>query len=350
MRSLALAIALVGCSTPGPGPDSGIPAAIERERSLVWIDPAIVDQPDIVGLGRVMAAIAPDGHGGLMLRDWFNEFAVTAHSERLGPALLIEELQAELGADPAAWDLDALPFIVTAVHNRIDLGQRAGDCGELRVSFASTHPVYAPLHLIFLFRQPGDDCIETARRWAALSELEPPEFIAAAAAMLDEGLVRDRFLLAETVELTVSPWEWRQWRWSDPGSPPSNPPLFQTADVERLNQPGPLREDFLAFAGDNADALLARDVELPARFRSASARVPPGVPRERLDLAPPELAEAVEIIGCPACHTEDADFVHTTPQRTFSDFYDRELDARADYLSELAAGNDPGPVPFGPLQ
>jgi hypothetical protein len=360
MRSLAIAISAlaIGCSSPGGDgdgdADAGVRPAIDRERSLVWIEPAVVDEPSIVGLGRIMAAISADGHGGLMLRDWLNEFAITAHSERLGPALLVEELEGELGADPASWDLDALPFAVTAVHNRIDLGQRAGDCGELRVSLASTHPIYAPLHMIFLFRQPDDSagCRDTAARWAALTGLDAADLAVEAAAILEVGITADRFLLAETVELTVSPWEWRQWQWSDPASPPVNPPLFQTADVDRLNQPGALRDDFLAFVDANSEALSIREIEIPARFRSRSARVPPGVERERLDLGdrPAELAAAIEIVGCPACHTDDAEFVQTTPQRTFSDFYDRELDARADYLADLTAGIDPGAVPFGPLQ
>ena len=353
-RSLALLL-LLGCAPSSDGDvglDAGSLPEIDRERSLVWIDPAIVDDPSLVGLGRVMAAIAPDGHGGVLLRDWFRAFSTTPHSERLGPALLIEELEQSFGADPGAWDLDALPFTVTAVHNRIDLGPRDGDCGELRVSLASTHPIYSPLHLIFLFEQPadGDACRTTARRWAELSELDGAELVAAASAILGEGLVRERFLLAETVELTVSPWEWRQWTL---GEAPANPPLFQTVDTPRLNQEGPLREQFLAFVRDNAEGLAAREVEIPAVYRAPSARVPPGVERERLDVTIdgyPDLAGEIEIVGCPACHTENAEFVHTTPQRTFSEFYDRELDARATWLAETAAGSGAGVPPFGPLQ
>lgn len=350
---MILCLAL-GCSSPAgdTGADAGALPEIDRERSLVWIDPMIVDDPAIVGLGRVMAAVAADGHGGVLLRDWLESFATTAHSERLGPALLIEELEQTFGADARAWDVDALPFMVTAVHNRIDLGPRDGDCGELRVSVASTHPIYAPLHLIFLFEQPGDGdgCRTTAQRWARLSALEGAELVAAASAILGEHLVRERFVLAESVELTVSPWEWRQWTLD---GAPANPPLFQTADTARLNQPGALRDRFVAFARDNAAGLAAREVEIPVEFRAASARVPPGVERERLELAIdgyPELAAAVEIVGCPACHTENAEFVHTSVERTFSDFYDLELDARASWLAATAAGRDAGVPPFGPLQ
>jgi hypothetical protein len=359
---LALA-AVGGCTGASVHNDAAVGAAdasavpiIARERSLVWIDPDIVDDPAIVGLARVMAAVGDDGHGGVRLRDMLQTFAVTAHSERPGPALLAEALEAQFGADPSAWDLDQLPFQVTAVHNRIDLAPRNGGCGELRVSLASTHPVYAPLHMIFLFRQEpgvGDidgetiHCRATAARWAALSELDQTAFVAAANDLLEESLVRPRFLLAESVELTVSPWEWRQWVGL------TNPPLFQTIDTARLNQPGTLREDFIRFATDNAAALMARELALPARFRAQSAQAPPSVPREPLDLEVagyPRLAAEIEIMGCPSCHTDDAEFVHTTPQRTFSPFYDKELDARAVWLSVLAGGGDPGVPPFGPLQ
>jgi hypothetical protein len=337
--------------------DSGfVEIEIDRERSLVWIDPAIVDDPAIVGLSRVMSAVAEDGHGGEHLVTWFNRFASTSHSERLGPALLIEELIATHGADSSSWVLDALPFKVTAVHNRIDLGLRGEDCGQLRVSFASTHPIYAPLHLIFLFTQApdaddfGDEglhCLATARRWADFSTLSDAEFVPAAAAMLTRTLIAENFLLAESVELTVSPWEWRQWDRFD------NPLLFQTVDTPQLNRSGPLRDEFVQWAEDNAALLQARDIEIPERFRARSARVPPGVARERLQLEVsgyPGLAEEIEIMGCPSCHTEEADFVHTTPQRTFSDFYDAELDARAAWLESFRRGETEGLPPFGPLQ
>jgi hypothetical protein len=335
---------------------------------LVWTDAAIVDDPSIVGLGRVLAAASSDGHGGVLLDRWFRRFATTLHSERAGPAQLMDELAAQQGSDPSAWDLDALPFVVTAVHNRHDLAERGGGCGELRVSLASTHPTYAPLHLIFLFRQAprADDlgpdgsthCLGTARRWARLSSLDAAAFVSAAATLLDEVLAFDRFLLAESVELTVSPWEWRQW------APVSvdeldNPPLFQTVATPLLNQPGALRDDFLGWVGDNAQALADRSVEIPASYRPASAQAPPSVPLEPLDLsgldaaiasAFPNLAHDIEIVGCPTCHTDDANFVHTTVQRTFSPFYDRELDARAVRIDALNRGESQPTPPFGPLQ
>jgi len=367
VRALVVCVAalLIACCGGGDPLDPDVDAAVDpdpipaagRERSLVWIDPAVVDDASIVGLGVVMAAVADDGHGGQLLADWFERFSTTAHSERLGPLLLIDELRGTLGNDPTAWDLDELPFMVTAVHNRIDLAPRGGGCGELRVSMASTHPIYAPLHLIFLFRQPSaaDDtdgdgnthCLGTAERWARLSELDDGAFVEAARNWLDAGLTHDNFLLAESVELTVSPWEWRQWDGLD------NPPLFQTVDTAALNRAGTLRDDFVGFAEANAAGLAARDVAIPPRFRPASARVPPGVEREALDLQVdgfPKLAEQIEIMGCPMCHTTDAEFVHTTPQRTFSDFYDRELDARAERLDLMNEGVDVGVPPFGPLQ
>lgn len=58
-------------------------------------------------------------------------------------------------------------------------------------------------------------------------------------------------LLLPAEEAAVSPAErrlaveWRQWR-PEAGAL-ENPPLFQTVATEALNQPGELRDDFLAF-------------------------------------------------------------------------------------------------------
>ncbi len=361
--------------TPGDGATAvtiharGAPVPeARRERSLVWSDPLVLDDPEVVGARRVLEAAADDGRGGVLLDTWFRRFATTLHSERAAPAQLMDELAATLGSDPATWDLDALPFKVTGVHNRLDLAARGGGCGELRVSLASTHPTYAPLHLLFLFRQePREDdvapdgvvhCLGTARRWSRLSLLDGEAFVGAARAVLDEALVHERFLLAESVELTVSPWEWRQWKPVGPDEL-DNPALFQTVATPALNVPGPLRDSFLAFVEANADGLLARTVEIPIEFRGQSARVPPSAPAERLSLdgldpavlaARPGLAEAIEVVGCPTCHTTNAKFVQTNVDRTFSDFYDKELDARGARLDAMHGGDAIPVPPFGPLQ
>ena len=346
----------------------GEPApAVVRERGLFWTQPAIVDDAYVVGLARVLGAASDDGHGGALLDQWLHRFATTLHSERAGPAQLADEFNAVFGS-PSAWDLDALPFVVTGVHNRLDLAARQSACGELRVSIASTHAVYAPFHMLFLFEQaPREDdigpggtvhCLGTARRWARLSALDEGAFFVAAREILDETIAPDRFLLAETVELTVSPWEWRQWTRED-AEVFDNPALFQTVDVTRLNQPGASRDSFLAFVADNAQALDARAMEIPATFRSASARVPPSAPAERLSLEGldagvlstyPDLAEAIEIVGCPTCHTSNVEFVQTSIEREASPFYDLELDARGERLDRLNLGVIEPVPPFGPLQ
>lgn len=343
-----------------------VPAA-RRERSLVWTDPAVLDDWSMVGPARVLAAASTDGHGGRMLAAWLERFATTSHSERAGPALFYEQLQGQLGPDPSTWDLDQLPFVVTGVHNRLDLAEATGACGQLRVSLASVDPIYAPFHMLFLFQQPvmEDDlapdgtvhCLGTARRWARLAELDGEPLLAAARVWLDAALTHERFMLAETVELTVSPWEWRQWVPSADGAL-DNPPLFQTVDLERLDQPGAARDDFLAYVADNAQALAERRALIPERFRPRSARVAPGAPRQALDLTGldpallatyPTLASDIELAGCPACHTTEDQFVQTTVQRTFSELYDRELTARGERIDLLNSGSVPDPVPFGPL-
>ena len=194
----AVVLAPEGATTVTISVRGAPPPEVVREKSLVWIDPAIVDDPAVIDLARVLTAAAPDGDGGAFIDAWFRRFATTLHSERAGPAQLMDALADNLGSDPSSWDLDALPFKLTAVHNRLDLGARNGDCGELRVSFESTHAIYAPLHILFLFKQiprEGDiaptgevQCLSTARRWARLSALEGEAFVEAASAMLDDTI------------------------------------------------------------------------------------------------------------------------------------------------------------------
>jgi hypothetical protein len=339
--------------------------SVLSERSLTWVDPLLLDDRAVAGLGRLMPLVARDGHGGALFESWLRRFGTTAHSERLGPSQLADAIAAEQGTDATRWDLDALPFVVTAVHNRLDL---AGPerCGELRVSLGSVHDSYQPFHLIFLFAQaplPGDrspggrlHCAATARRWARLSEAS--DFHERARALLDEALVRERFLIAETAEFITAPWEWRQWLPNDDGTVLDNPPLFQAVDIPRLNAAGPDRTDFLAFVAANAAALDARELLLPERFRSPSARANAGVPWVPLNLdgldasvasTYPQLRQHIEIVGCPACHAIDGDFVQTRVNRTFSPFYEKELPARADFLVAAANGELPRAL-FGPLQ
>jgi hypothetical protein len=294
-----------------------------------------------VGLERVMgaAATAVGLSSGEMMHAWLTRFATTAHSERAAPAQLAAQLVDELGA-PDTWNLDDTPFRATGVHNRTDLA-RDGHCGELRVSFASTDPIVRPFHVLFLFRQPGPDCDATWLRWAELSDLDGDAFFDAARTLLDEGITPERFLMIETVELTVSPWEWRQWIVVD--GVLENPPLFQQVVPERVD------EEFLAFANDNRDALIARTLLIPQQFRSPSARVVQGAPWVPLAIDDEELRRNIEIVGCTGCHTADADFVQTRDDRTFSPFYTKELVARGQLLDDVMHRR-PRTVPFGPLQ
>lgn len=340
------------------------PSDVEIARSLTWTDPVLLEDPSLVGLARVMRVVA-GGPGGSLFDAWFRRFATTAHSERLGPVRLLEAIAIEQGDDPASWDLDATPFVVTGVHNRIDLTDGT-HCGELRVSIASTHPIHQPFHLIALFQQPPlpDDlrpdgsahCVATALRWGRLSDLDDDAFRGEARALLDGALVRERFVALETVDFLISPWEWRQWFLE--GDVLENRPLFQTIDTAGLNAPGARRTELLAWVEDNAAAIDARRILIPEVFRAPSARVNDGVPWIPLDLSGvdpsvleryPDLRRNLEIVGCPACHATDAPFVQTLPDRSFSPFYATELDARAIALVARARGDATIP-PFGPLQ
>jgi hypothetical protein len=96
---------------------------------------------------------------------------------------------------------------------------------------------------------------------------------------------------------------------------------------------------------------------VPAAFRSPVAEVQPNEQARLVDLTPlpgtlatyPELPRALGMVGCPRCHTDDADFVQTAIDRTPSPFYDRELDARTARIDALARGGWPARATFGPL-
>lgn len=337
------------------------------EHSLFWgSDAGVLDDASVISFARLMALAAGTGNGGPLLSQWFHRFATTAHSERALPAQFIDQVTAAQGADPSQWDLSLLPFKVTGLHNRIDLAdlRPGGHCGELRASASSSDVTLQPFHVLFLFRQPigqGDEaggqvtCAGTARRWAALSGLRGAAFDTALRAAIAEGFTSERFLLLETVEFTLAPWEWRQWVPAGDGGV-ENPPLFQQLDVERLNVAGPLRTDFLAWVDANAAQLDQRRLLIPEQFRVRSVRVNQGVARTPLSLAGstaaqtyPQLRQQLELVGCAACHTADAEFVQTRSDRSVSPFYEKELRARAVHLAALARGNAPAP-PFGPLQ
>lgn len=341
-----------------------IPPEPDVEHSLAWTDPELLDDPATVGLGRVMAAVATDGHGGRLLDRWLREFGRTRHSER--PALVdLADALARAHGDPAGWDLDALPFRVTAVHDRIDLRDGA-HCGELRVSMNVTHPEFPFIHLIFLFAQrPGDadvavtgdvHCEDTAMRWTWLAAVEPAAFRAAARAELDRALTPEAFLLAESLERTVGNWEWRQWRPvgdAELGLAFDNPPLFQTVDAARLAEPGAARDDFLAWVDAEAVAIAAHRARVPERFAPPSARAAEGVPRAPVDVGERAdadvLSEALDRVGCPGCHARSPTFLQTNADRTFSPFYAEELQARRRALATIATGA-PFEAPFGALQ
>jgi hypothetical protein len=351
-----------------------VPPDADIDRSLTWTDPAIVDDPAIVGPARVLAAWSDDGHGGLLLDRFLRTFGVTAHSERPALVELADAFARDFGADPASWDLDALPLRVTAVHNRIDLRNDA-HCGELRVSFNVTDSEFPFVHFLFLFAQSRTDdvselgirhCEETAFRWAWLVSAPAGDFVETARGILGASLVRERFLLAESLERTVGTWEWRQWSPVDNADPATrdllprvleNPRLFQTLDVAAINGPGALRDDFLAWLAANADAAEARTIAVPERFAPLSARATEGVLSPELDLSGADpavlaraeaLVTALDRVGCPGCHARSETFVQTSPDRAFSPFYMDELVARRAALDAFRDASTATP-PFGAL-
>ncbi len=387
MRVTILCLGLLCACGPPPEPaaDSGLNGGVDGgpleedagavqipaivvERSLFWgNDAGVLDDAQVISFANLMALAAGTGNGGPLLAQWFHRFSTTAHSERALPAQFIDAVIAAQGSNPSQWDLSLLPFKVTGIHNRIDLAdlRPGGHCGELRASASSSDVTLQPFHVLFLFQQPlgqGDvvggrvTCEATARRWASLSALDDPTTLdTALRAMFAQGFTSARFSMMETVEFTLAPWEWRQWVPAPDGGV-ENPPLFQQLDVDALNLNGALRDDFLTWVDANAAQLDQRRVLIPERFRAQSVRVTQGVARTPLSLAGsnavvafPRLRQQLDLVGCAACHTADAEFVQTRSDRSVSPFYEKELRARAAHLAALASGTAPAPS-LGPLQ
>lgn len=364
-----------GSGGSGGGGDAYAVPTVVTAKSLFWNDAAYLDDTTVISFAKLMAAASSDNHGGKLLERWFYRFGTTVHSERLLPAQFIDQVKLAQGSDPAQWNLALLPFKVTGIHNRIDLMKLGpgGHCGEFRASAASTDVTLQPFHALFIFQQPagvGDTdangdvhCLATARAWADLSKLDGAELSTALKAAFARSLAADRFVLAETVEFTLSPWEWRQWVKAADGTGAlpyvlENPPLFQQVDVEGLNLAGARRDGFLQWVEANAASIDARTMAIPDVYRAQSVRVVQGVPRTPISLAGlnatvaaqyPQLRQKLELVGCAACHTADADFVQTRPDRTVSPFYEKELLARERHLEKIAGGLRPT-APFGPLQ
>jgi hypothetical protein len=334
-------------------------------RSLAWTQPALLDDPDVVGLGRLLEVLAGD-EGGPFLDRFLRSFARTAHSERPALAQLADDLREDFG-EPAMWPLDELPFRVTGVHNRLDL-RTDRHCGELRVSLAATLPELGPFHLLFIFEQPASPedravtgtvhCEERAARWAQLAEATSDQLETEARAILDEMLQPERFVLVETLERTVGAWEWRQWAPED-GDAMSlvNPPLFQTLDVPRLNRDGPERRTMLRFIEANAEPIMEQRAHLPAELRPRSAQAIEGIERASLDLSGlPGSLDATRIetqldrMSCPGCHHRAPTFLQTSVDRQLSPFYERELEARREALNALWLVPPPPPSTLGALQ
>jgi hypothetical protein len=371
-------LVLMACGQQAMGPpdagpvDSGTPDAgytpvtVKYDHSLFWNDGGVQDGPGGLSFAQLMAIAAGSGNGGPLLNQWFYAFRNNGVSERDQSAQTL--LQYFGSADPSTWDLTQLPFRVTGVHNRIDKASYAagGNCGELRASVASTDVTLTPFHMLFIFNQPagpGDtepdgsvSCVATARRWAAMSLLDGDPLQVAMQQAFTAGFTHDRFALIETVEQAPSPWQWRQWtQQMDPsGVLPfilDNPPMFQQPD---LTMSGAALDGFLTWVYANAAELDARKVLIPPMYCGKVAQMTQGQPLATLPIDGgtqyPHLRQNIEIVGCPACHTADAQqFVQTSAERVPSAFYVKELKARATNLESLARGEKPV-VPFGPLQ
>ena len=97
---------LLGCSPDlgDPPPDIGdpvvFPEPVLQERSLVWTQPEIVDDPELISLARVMAAASDDEHGGLLFDRTLRRFGTTEWSTRVDQTALADEMAVSLGEGP----------------------------------------------------------------------------------------------------------------------------------------------------------------------------------------------------------------------------------------------------------
>ncbi len=360
-----------------------LPRSLNSALSLEWpTNHRVVSNKDVVGLGRMMALISAEGHGGPLLAHWLGSFESAEGPSRSGPAALLAHLQSTKGADPALWNLDDLNFTVSSVQNRIDL-RDANSCGQLRVVLTSPATGFEDaFQMVFLFQQPPRPldytplgtlhCTSTALVWARLSAagVQPVTAEDPLTSVLENILQRGNFLRVKTSEKigAETDYEFREWILAlnpDPTATPAlrnilvNRPLFQTVDTPRLNTPGPERDAFLAYVGDNAAALHARTALIPQQFLAVAARADgvnwtpldlTGVPQATLD-AFPQLRQQIEVVGCTGCHRSRAgtQLIHSRRSGGHSAYLVEELIARTVDLLRLSTGV-PQPVPYGPLQ
>ena len=96
---------LLGCSADLEDPPSDLgdpevfPEPVLQERSLVWTQPEIVDDPEVVSLARVMAAASDDDHGGLLFDRTLRRFGTTEWSTRTDQTILADEMSESFGED-----------------------------------------------------------------------------------------------------------------------------------------------------------------------------------------------------------------------------------------------------------
>lgn len=355
------------------------PPALGGEQSVVLADPALLGDGFLLNLTTVMAYVAEDRHGGLMLAELLKRFATTTHSSRSGPRAFHDWLVSNYGADPSLWALHVLPFKTLSVANRLDLADGI-HCGEVWFTFTTTEPAFQPFNLTIAFTQPPRPndvsphgtvhCEDTARFWARMDPVDQSIGLSRLLTkVLDEG---GQFVKLQTSEAIGDPrpeWEFREWRKvPNPGGHPALPavldnvPMAQSVDAPRLNAPGADRDAFLAFVDQHAAALDRYQQPIPEQFLALSARAASATSRPVLDLtglpAPtaaqfPSLRKKIELAGCPACHLADANFQQLRPDGTRSAFYNKELSARLGLVLDVASGVSPLPnalTVFGPRQ
>ncbi len=329
--------AFIGCQE--------LAGSLVPERSLVVLDPAVLDQPRY-GFLNVMTQFA----GGQDPRPMFSRMLASMSSTTTINGQQVAgrpNLLQFTGSAP----LDQLRFRPVAIMNRLDLVS-AGNCGEARLVFASDLGAFDPtrrMTLIMEFGVPddGQGCRTWGRQWVALSNLPTgsPEFATKLGLLTDQLFQPARLNQLRTNELMMgqpgrSDWELREFELASNELQPStvaNSPVMSP--------------ELLAWLRANQVAVALGTASVPAQFLGGSSLA---VPERRLTLPTDlfELERPLNTNTCAGCHRSETgtDFVHLTERRfangrsVMSNFLRGELGKRARVLQQLLGDSAPANV------
>lgn len=390
---LAFVVVVSGCSSGGTdrphSPDAETPevpevaaerpevapelpeVAIDPYRELVIVDPSVVNDARASNANAgtwsfrrtVQRLAGSDEAGSRMVEAWLRSYRQkTLNGFPLEDRAGVESL---LGSGDGAWprtstgalDLSRAPFRLLAIVNRLDLAEHSGP--EVRFVYGMVDPFTGAAERMtvgFEFRLPplgtADDVREWARRWHELSQWPLGEGYRRALEALTESAGDDLAACRVNEAVFGSRWQLREWRLDRlQGEATLTPaPLPQTPDPS-LNG----SESLARFMLDNAEAIRAGALELPAEMRAGAA------PERRAWRFPSqpevddELRHRFALQTCNGCHSSETNsaqgFFHVSPfgppgvSRLSPFLTESELPRRAAFLARQLGARVPAPPP-----